>query len=482
MKIIRSLKSTGVLLLFLFGIILLSCGNKYVKKNNKYFVSLKGSDVNNGSSKAPFRTIKKGVSLLQAGDTLIVEPGNYGSESAIHINKSGSKGSPIVVLAEKAGTVFLNGPRKENEVDGPDSLKDGENGTAILVSDVSYVVIDGFDIRNYLVGIDVGVWKDDQLKYTNILNKPHNITIKNCTFEYNGKDGIQVFRVDSVLISNCSFISKFIMEEENGETYPNAVQDYGCNFYSSTASVVENCYFYGSHNQALSFKEGDVDCVARRNIFEGAPLYTGIYLGQNKIADNTEENKNPTCRNLIAEYNIVRAAEGFRVKSPIRADNVENAIIRNNYFEGFDKTKKTGGISVFDEAKGKIEITNNILAFSVNKDSSAGIYVMENLSPKTQLFIKNNTFYDLAKDIKGELSKKDTYEKNIIFECGCYLKRDRNNFYGNPKFIESVPKQLPIATSPLKPDFDEYYFKLTKAFILSENSPAKGFGASLLLK
>lgn len=463
-----------ILLIISFGILLNSCDTNSAKEYHKYYVSLNGSDTNNGSLENPFRTIKKGASLLNAGDTLVVKPGDYGFEFAIKIDKNGTAEKPIVVMAEKQGSVYLKGLRKEGEVNG--TGKDGAEGCGFLIANVSYVVIDGFHLSNYVVGIDVGIWDSKTLNIVNIPNKSHHVTIKNCIFDNNGEDGIQTFRVDSVLISNCTFSSDFIMETNDGNTYPNAIQDYGCNFYSSTASVVENCYFYGAHNQALSFKEGDKDCIARRNVFEGA-LYTAIYLGQNRLEDETDKNKNPSCQDLIAEYNIVRGTKGYRVKSPIRADNVVNAVIRNNYFEGFDETHKTSGINIFDEAKGTIQIYNNIVAFSVDKKSSAGVEPAEKLSRETRLNIHNNTFYNLAKDIWGQLDANDVFEKNISYKCAYYLKNDKKNFHGNPKFNDGEPKQLPVSTAPVKPDFASYYKKLTDQFRLSENSPAKGFGA-----
>ncbi len=474
-------KKTGAVLTVLLSILLFSCTNQS-KKISRYYVSLNGNDANSGAVASPFRTIKKGVSVLDSGDTLIVLPGNYGYEFAITLSKSGTKKNPIVIMAEKPGTVYLKGPRKDNEVDMSSKFKDCGSGSAIVVNNVSHVVIDGFNVSNYRVGIDVGMWDSSVLNIEHPENKAHDVIVKNCTLDKNAGDGIQVFRVDSVLISNCTFISDFLPNEENGHKFLDAIQDYGCNFYSSTASVVENCYFYGSHNQALSFKEGDVDCIARKNIFEGAPLYTAIYLGQNRIADNSKENKNPSCNNLIAEYNVVRGAKGFRVKSPIRVDNVINAIVRNNYFEGFDDTHNTGGVTILDEVRGKIEINNNILAFSADKDISSGVFIMNKVPLEAQMVIRNNTFYHLAKDINGNLDKNDIFEKNIIFKCKPSLAHDKNNFYGNPHFLNGLPKQLPLTSLPIKPKFDEYYFKVTKSFILKEDSPAKDYGAKILLK
>ena len=170
------------LLAVIFIIVLFSCTRNEKRNINKYYVSLEGNDTNNGSVDSPFRTIKKGVSVLTAGDTLVLKPGNYGYEYAIDINKNGTEDSPIVIMAEKRGTVHLNGPRKDGEVDGPDSLKDGGNGVAIIVSNVSHVIIDGLHISNYKVGIDIGIWDDAVLKNPNPTNKAHNVVIKNCKF------------------------------------------------------------------------------------------------------------------------------------------------------------------------------------------------------------------------------------------------------------------------------------------------------------
>ena len=42
-----------------------------------YYVATTGSDANPGSQAKPFQTLNKGVSLLQAGDTLYIRGGTY---------------------------------------------------------------------------------------------------------------------------------------------------------------------------------------------------------------------------------------------------------------------------------------------------------------------------------------------------------------------------------------------------------------------
>ena len=76
-----------IIFVFLLAILFFSsaCSNQVDTTNTKYYVSTNGNDANSGNSDAPFRTIKKGVSVLSAGDTLIVKSGNYGYEYDINI-------------------------------------------------------------------------------------------------------------------------------------------------------------------------------------------------------------------------------------------------------------------------------------------------------------------------------------------------------------------------------------------------------------
>ena len=67
-----------------------------------YYVSLDGDDANDGRSEAAaFRTITKGVSVVRAGETVIIQSGDYGSEQAV-LDSSGRKDAPIVIRADSA--------------------------------------------------------------------------------------------------------------------------------------------------------------------------------------------------------------------------------------------------------------------------------------------------------------------------------------------------------------------------------------------
>jgi hypothetical protein len=64
-----------------------------------YYVGESGDDSNPGTAAAPFRTIQKAATLMRAGDTAIVQPGNYGRAAtarvADNVPISGAPGNPI---------------------------------------------------------------------------------------------------------------------------------------------------------------------------------------------------------------------------------------------------------------------------------------------------------------------------------------------------------------------------------------------------
>ena len=62
---------------FVLALCLIVLCRSGVAEATTFFVSTMGSDTNPGTQLMPFRTIKKGTSVLKSGDTLLVEGGTY---------------------------------------------------------------------------------------------------------------------------------------------------------------------------------------------------------------------------------------------------------------------------------------------------------------------------------------------------------------------------------------------------------------------
>ncbi len=104
-----------------------------------FYVSTTGNDANPGTLAAPWRTVQKAASTVAAGSVVYVRGGTY--TEAVTVSVSGS--------AEAGSTRFESYPGETAVLDGTGlTVPEGATGL-FLVVDQSYLVIRGFELRNY---------------------------------------------------------------------------------------------------------------------------------------------------------------------------------------------------------------------------------------------------------------------------------------------------------------------------------------------
>jgi hypothetical protein len=154
---------------------------------NTYYVSTTGSDANPGTQAAPFRTIAKGVSVAQAGDTVNVMAGTY-TESVTSWN-NGSSGNPITVQPFGYNGTFGSGDVVTWT--GTGSSETNKIG-AIEINDRNYIRIQGFMFKNTVGLSAVRVLNNFLWDSTGTARSSHKIVgieILNNTFTNNGNNG-----------------------------------------------------------------------------------------------------------------------------------------------------------------------------------------------------------------------------------------------------------------------------------------------------
>jgi parallel beta-helix repeat protein len=342
-----------------------------------YYVSLSGN--NNWDGLTPgtaFRTITKGAQVITAGDTLIIASGNYGSEH-VEVIHSGTANAPILIRAETAGGVLLDG--------GTGS------GKGLSIVDASYITVEGLKFTNYFQAL--------------YCKRAAHITVRESIFVDNDAAGITISlaTLDNMGMNHhYLFTENQFLDPAGGER-----QDYGLCLYFADHVEVLNNYFYGEHHQACSFKELMSDSRVAGNTFDGF-LYSAIYLGQN---DDVPQGRVVRSSNLIAEDNVFRPASGYGAKRAIAVANVSDAIVRNNFIDSIygshtaiDIAPNSTGTEVYGNTiinvryesgmelrTSDCEVYNNTIA-----GCDTGIAIVNGANP----VLRNNIFHDNGQQVR----------------------------------------------------------------------------------
>tara|TARA_B100000401_G_scaffold79081_1_gene49558 strand:- start:534 stop:2771 length:2238 start_codon:yes stop_codon:yes gene_type:complete len=213
------LKEFKFFLFFLFSIKLALAQNYYVSDSN-------GSDNNSGTIELPFKTINKGISMVNPGGTVYVMDGiyqnaNYGSadpstntnmnnQHVVTINKSGTEGAYITIRN-------YPGHLPKIQFDG--------RGGIVISNGMNYIIIEGFEVegpsqnitydmaiadRNYK--IQMAEDEDESTNYTNTYfggkgiwggyGAHHNIIVRNNIVHDTPGSAIRFNDSDNIIIES----------------------------------------------------------------------------------------------------------------------------------------------------------------------------------------------------------------------------------------------------------------------------------------
>src|SRR5579859_1304233 len=109
------------------------------RSGKTYYVSTSGSDTNAGTLSAPWRTIQHAANTVAAGDTVQVRAGTY--NEIVTMKTSGNATSGYIT--------FQNYPGEAPIVDGTGLVAGGQTGLFSLEGTFNYIIIQGFEIRNF---------------------------------------------------------------------------------------------------------------------------------------------------------------------------------------------------------------------------------------------------------------------------------------------------------------------------------------------
>lgn len=162
-----------------------------------YYVATTGNDTNSGTEVSPWKTIKRAVLAMVAGDTTYVRGGTYGQSDNLIFRKSGTASAPIRLL---------NYPGEKPKIDFTPAFQGqimlGTNFSGEALVPVGWIVIEGFEITKGIYGF----------RFTNA----HDVTVRrNWIHDVSGQgilghgknvlvDGNVITRVGMIYVNNCA--------------------------------------------------------------------------------------------------------------------------------------------------------------------------------------------------------------------------------------------------------------------------------------
>ena len=355
-----------------------------------YYVSPNGNDSNNGSLNSPWKTIQRAANIATAGDTVYVRGGTY--NETIKITRSGSSGVGQRII-------FKNYPSELPVVDVSGKSVSGQVGVFTL-SNVSYVTIEGFDIKNFTTNstnnVPIGIYVWGAGSYVEILNN-HISYIKNTA---NSGDANALGLLVAGTEVPASINNIIISGNELDHLTLGSSESLSVNGNVEHWKVINN-KIHDNNNigiDAIGFEEtnpNDTYNQARDGLISGNlvfnissygnPAYGNEYAADGIYVDGGKR--------IIIENNIVHNTDfGIELASEHKGKSTSYVTVRNNLVWNNNAAGLT--IGGYDKDRGTTDyctIVNNTFLFNDSKKTGAGEFQIQYYA--TNNVVKNNIFY-----------------------------------------------------------------------------------------
>lgn len=407
-----------------------------------YYVATTGEDSNSGTKISPFKTIKKGVTVLSAGDTLYVKSGTY-KETIVSWDTAVSHGTswdnPITIAAFPGDTVTIEAPR-------------GRAAVWIKDPTVKYLIIDGFIMdgkRGALHGVKLQGGQPTHIRV-------QNSEIKNSVYSAVLASGCKSCNRSAPLDTHYEFINLHV--HHNGSS----IKDHG--FYIATGrNLIEHCHIH--HNAA----NGGKFFNAYRNP-DNSPSTAARYnvIRYSTIHDNSQKPFYPDNPEKISK------ARGWILASGEGNEAYGNVSYNQPY-----------GLTIGYGAKNAL-MYNNI----VYNNTETGINVHGAWGGSTGAKVFNNTVYNNGNyGISVSLDAKNTSVKNnIAFKNGSATSKNiwidtarapgteqSSNLLTNPRFIDVKARNFALQPGSVAIDAGLPLPEVTKDFLGVERSQGNAY-------
>jgi hypothetical protein len=150
------LKRNFLAIILCFGLQIISAQDYYISDSN-------GSDNNSGTIDSPFKTINKGISMVNAGGTVYVMDGVYQNDNYGNVDPSTSTNmnNQHVVTINKSGAEDAYITLRNYPGDTPKIQFDGRGGI-VISNNMNYIIVEGFEVEGPAQDIDYDMAEADR--------------------------------------------------------------------------------------------------------------------------------------------------------------------------------------------------------------------------------------------------------------------------------------------------------------------------------
>ncbi len=248
------------------------------------YISKSGADTNPGTIDQPFKTISKGLSISEPGDTAYVRTGTY--NEYITFPTAGTAGSRITLKAYNSEPVTVTQTGQVMRIEKPyitveDLIFDGnwgENDTVNLRPEADYCILRGLEIRNSRKDtLDIGgnlegvlvenCFIHDAIRFVDgvrddahgiVTENVQNLTIRNTEIYYVSGDTLQFqYGWNNITVEGCVLWNGPLPSARGGApkgVYPgeNAVDTKNYLVDDRAKLVIKNTVAYGWHSDYIN--------------------------------------------------------------------------------------------------------------------------------------------------------------------------------------------------------------------------------------
>jgi hypothetical protein len=392
-----------------------------------FYVAKSGDDANSGIAEKPFLTIQKAVDVIGEGDSVFVDTGTYNEKITIK-DKAGYKDNRIVIKAKN---------RRKSKI---------VNNTFMLISNSSYVTVQGFEINITPAGSNDGIDIEKNSQFIEIIDNYLFECEVGVYCDYKTmKDAEGLYIADNKMFKCKSglFImgNNWIVERNEVEKLIQYNNDGDCDYSRAFGNdgVFRKNYFHGSIETETG--SAHVDGLQSYDANVGLTYLHNMIIDSNRIFDSDQ--------GILLDGTVQGISDSVMIKNNIfcrqwnqgiAVHSIGNVRIINNTFNRGELTREGGWWAIAidgDKSKGCV-IKNNIFYNYIKSSYSVDVAVVHDY----------NLFYNSV--IPSDLGEHDIVNKDPMFvdpaSDNYQLKK------GSPAIDAGEPLQLGPTDPGLKVD------------------------------